>query len=159
MTSFTDAIKAAIAVFIVLGVAALIFYFYNQSVQSSKIAGNKITALNNQMADSQYTLYDGTIVNGSEVFNCVKKFVSEPLGIKVITARGNGTWYGAGVSDANDTNVPPGPVNITSTVVNKNYSNATNITNTAYINPSGQFMGTVVRDDNGVVTGIVFNQQ
>ena len=40
-----------------------------------------------------------------------------------------------------------------------NYKSAQDTSNQNYINPTGRFEGTVIRDDNGVITGLVFTQQ
>ena len=93
-------------------------------------------------------LYDGLQVSGSEVMNVVGKFQSEQLSIKVVTKKSS-QYYGYSMSES-DT--------MLGSACSSSTSEAQNITSSKYINPNAQFVGSICRDSNDTVIGIVFTQ-
>lgn len=93
--------------------------------------------------DSGIMKFDGTRIDGSEVINCIRKNLGEyenletaPVYITVTTGSATNTY----------TN-------------NTYFSNITSFADTRYIKPMSNFQGDVVKNENGVIMGIVFVQQ
>ena len=94
-------------------------------------------------------MYENTEVSGSEVINVIRKFSDEMIGIKVQTKK-NTSYYIYQFSDAD------GSLKNASSL---DYKTAQNAVSANYINPTGRFLGSVVRDANGTITGLSFVQQ
>jgi hypothetical protein len=95
------------------------------------------------------TMYDNTEVSGSEVINVIRKFSDEMIGVKVQTKK-NTSSYIYQFNDGDGTLKSPSSLD---------YKTAQNVTGNNYINPTGRFLGSVVRDANGTITGLSFVQQ
>ena len=109
----------------------------------------QINELQAEFADTSKTMYENTEVSGSEVINVIRKFSDEMIGVKVQTKK-NTSYY---IYQFNDTD---GSLKNASTL---DYKSAQNATSANYINPTGRFLGAVIRDANGTITGLSFVQQ
>ncbi|MDF2513059.1 MAG: putative rane protein [Herbinix sp.] len=93
--------------------------------------------------DSGIMKFDAVTVEGSEVVNCIRKILGE--------------------YESADT--APIYITVTTSTSTNIYSNNTYISNimsfadTRYIKPMSNFRGDVVKNENGVIEGIVFVQQ
>lgn len=139
----------AAGVIVTMGVIVLGFMFFRSGKATATGAMDSMEKIASEFSDSEKTIYDGVTVAGTEVINVVNKFSEDSIGIKVITKKDrNGKWYNYSAETPNDL-----------TVSSNQIKDAKEINNIAYINPTGNFDGEVVRDDNKAVVGIVFTQK
>ena len=129
-------------------VISLGFLISREAKDTASNGANQINKLNAEFVDSDKDIYDGATVSGSEVLNAIKKFHGEEIGVLVKTNKSE-TFYGYSFDE--DT----GEIGAKS---DKTYTIATETSNKAYINPYVNFKGTVIRDKNDVITGIIFKQ-
>ncbi len=118
------------------------FTMVKTSREISDSAFDQLRELNNDLKDSGIMKYDGITVEGSEVINCIRKNLGE----------------------YDTTQTAPIYVTVTTTVENT-YTNGQYLENlrsfadTKYIKPTATFHGTVKKNTNKVIVGIVFVQQ
>ena len=130
-------------------IVSLGFYIARQAKTTAQSGAGELQKLQAEFEDSTKTIYDGTIISGSEVRNAIRKFQGEKVGI-LVTTKKSSTYYGYQFSSET------GEI---SEAASGNFSNAQTEGNASYINPNGKFQGTLIRDANGSITGIVFKQQ
>lgn len=119
----------------------------NNGVSSIESSGQKMTSLSTQLDESDYTKYDGVIVLGSDVRNFIKSQMSQDseICISVVTSKGTTNYiYTDGTLQTEST------AKIASTTSKKS---------SAYINPTGSFLGAITRNETGAITLITFTQQ
>lgn len=125
------------------------FYIAREASDTASSGTGQINELQAEFADTSKMMYDNTEVSGSEVINVIRKFGDEMLGVKVQTKK-NTSFYIYQFNDAD------GSLKNSSAL---DYKSAQVATNSNYINPTGRFLGAVVRDANGTITGLSFVQQ
>ena len=102
-----------------------------------------------EFTDAEKTIYDGTEVSGSEVLNAIRRFSDDTCGILVNTKK-DSTFYNYSF-DITTGNI--------GTETKNDYKLAQNVESDKYINPTARFSGTVIRDVNGAITGLMFEQE
>ena len=95
-------------------------------------------------------MYDGTEVSGSEVLNVIRKFSDETFGIQVVTSKKKESYFYIYRFDP-----ATGELGKKSQT---DYKTAQDVTSPNYINPTGRFEGSVVKDGNGTIIGLIFTQ-
>ena len=128
-------------------VISLGFFIAREARETASGGANQINKLNTEFVESDKTIYDGATVSGSEVVNVIKKFKKEKIGIFVKTNRCS-TYYNNSFDTRTGEFVG---------AVNTNYD-PTDASSEFYINPYGKFQGKIMRDENDVITGIIFEQ-
>ena len=108
----------------------------------------QINQLQAEFTDASKTMYDGTEVSGSEVLNVIRKFSDETMGILVQTNK-NKTYYNYNFD------VDKGELG---KALDNSYKNAQDVASDKYINPTALVQGSIVKDVNGTIIGIVFAQ-
>lgn len=141
-------IVIALSVLFVVGAGAYGFTHIKQAKTTGNIATKEHAKLQAELSDAEYDAYDGTVISGSEVINVVKKFDGESISVKVITKKST-AYYGYSL-DAN---------NELKTGSTSSPSKMQEITSPLYVNPSGNFTGSLLKDSNDVITGICFTQE
>ncbi len=136
------------AVALTLGGVAAAIKYKNGAEDVSKAADGKMSSFQQEISESDLRMYDGTSISGSEVVSVIGRYEGKNLSVKVTT--GKGTYSYNYVLDANN-NITTG----TPTGIDK----ARTITDNAYINPTGTFKGSILRDSNDVITGLAFVQE
>lgn len=149
MENSLKGLMMAAGIIITCIIISLGFYIAREASDTASSGTGQINELQAEFADTSKMMYDNTEVSGSEVVNVIRKFGDEMLGVKVQTKK-NTSYY---IYQFNDKD---GSLKNTSTLDYKSAQVATNIN---YINPTGRFLGTVVRDANGSITGLTFVQQ
>jgi len=129
-------------------IVTLGFFIAKEAKQTATEGAGQINRLNMEFAESDKVVYDGAVVSGSEVLNAIKSMEDDALGVYVTTAKSS-TYYGYSFD------LSTGALGKEN---NNTYTIATNKSADTYINPYANFMGKVVRDENDVITGIVFTQ-
>lgn len=130
-----------------LSIISAVLMQVNNGVSSIESSGQKMTSLSTQLDESDYTKYDGVIVLGSDVRNFIKSQMSQDseICISVVTSKGTTNYiYTDGTLQTEST------AKIASTTSKKS---------SAYINPTGSFLGAITRNETGAITLITFTQQ
>lgn len=150
-----NGVKALIigaSVVIVLVIISIGFLIMRSGQDTAKLGLSKIEQVNGDIKDSDVKMYDKMTISGSEVVNLISKYQKGAFGIKVITGKDTtGTWYIKTVDE--------GGSNALGSDSSADMSNTMVETSDKYVNPNGKFLGKVLRDKNGVVTGVTFVQQ
>ncbi len=129
-------------------VISLGFYISREAKDTAAGGTNQINKLSMEFAESDKIIYDNATVSGSEVINVIKKFSNEKLSVYVKTNKAE-VFYGYRV-DLNNGNITEAS--------SQNVSEALKESSNQYINPYGNFNGSIIRDANDVITAIVFEQ-
>jgi len=129
-------------------VIGLGFYIARSAKDTAASGAGQIGKLNAEFSESDKVIYDGMTVTGSEVVNALNRFRNDEIAIKVTTNKGT-TCYGKTLSADNSS---------LSGDSNAAITNTGKPADSAYINPNAQFAGSVVRDENDAIIGIVFVQ-
>jgi len=146
-------IKWVAGIAITLLIISIAFLMFNTSRSSTMEIVGKLGEFNTQISEGDLIMYDDYQVTGSEVKNIIKKYENEYLGIQVITGKNrSGSWYGYNAS------ISGSVANIGTQSSNK-FSDTIDPTSNQYINPNGDFMGKVYRDENGTIVALVFEQK
>jgi hypothetical protein len=149
--STASAILFGGAILIALALLAIAVIVFSPATDAAKSATTDFSAATTELKDQKYLIYDNTTITGSQVVNALRKFEQDGsagnIGIRVKTGRGSDSWYYNSVSSKGDTVTPTG-----------NPTNVSNATSTEYINPSGMFKASIVRDSNQVIRAIQFVQ-
>ena len=149
MENSLKGLMLAAGIIITCIIISLGFYIAREASDTASSGTGQINELQAEFADTSKTMYENTEVSGSEVINVIRKFSDEMIGIKVQTKK-NTSYYIYQFSDSD------GSLKNASTL---DYKSAQNATSANYINPTGRFLGAVIRDANGTITGLSFVQQ
>lgn len=152
MDNITTFLKWAAGIVITLAIIAIAFIVFNNAKNGTAKSMEKMNEINNQVAESDITIYDNMVVSGSDVYTAVKKFKNDYLAIQVTTGKSS-TWYNqaGAVSAAGVGSITGASASVVSNMLLES--------NNQYVNPNGQFLGTVSRDVNGSAVVLVFTQQ
>jgi small nuclear ribonucleoprotein (snRNP)-like protein len=120
-----------------------------------------MASITTQLSDTEFNTYNNTTLSGSQVLNAVRQYMNlDTFGVQVITGKQyavntdtTGTYYG------NTFTVASGVVTSVTNSKNITLTEAENQSSNQYINPSGKFKSSIVRDNNNMIRGIIFIQQ
>ena len=132
MEDSTKLILLGASITVVCLVVAIIFQVYRTSSSSATDLNNQILQTAGDMAQSDITKYDGLEVTGNDVLNAVRRYQDE-VTVVVILNNGNRRTFTGG--------------DVVNTLGSANY-----------ISPIGDFVGKVVRDVNGVIQSLEFEE-
>jgi hypothetical protein len=149
MENSLKGLMLAAGIIITCIIISLGFYIAREASDTASSGTGQINELQAEFSDMSKTMYDNTEVSGSEVINVIRKFSDEMIGVKVQTKK-NTSYYIYQFNDGDGTLKSPSSLD---------YKTAQNVTGNNYINPTGRFLGSVVRDANGTITGLSFVQQ
>ncbi len=148
MENSLKGLTLAAGIIITCIIISLGFYVAREARDTAANGTGQINKLQAEFSDTSKMMYDGTEVSGSEVLNVIRKFSDETFGILVNTNK-KSTYYHY------EFNAASGELGKST---NSSYKNAQDVTNTSYINPTGRFEGSVVKDANGTLIGLIFTQ-
>ena len=149
-----DTVSTAIIIVVGVVVAAILALWIYNSVREEKEAGDQALAqvaqMNNALLESQFTIYDGVQIKGSQVINAIRNFESQDTQINVVVNNGSGETNYCYQSDLKT------KIDSTNSSTNmKIYNDKSDMS--TYINPSANFSGVVVRDEKtNTIVGIKF---
>ncbi len=146
--SLSEGLRIIFAIVITCLIIGFVFVIWSTTKETGNSALTQANKLNVAMAESEYTQYDGAFITGSEVYNVIKQHSNDDICIKVITTGGGTTFY---ICDASLT-----PIDATTQTTNMN--NARKKSEASYINPNSKFYGSVIKNDNDTIIGVVFDQ-
>ncbi|OZB95092.1 ABC transporter permease [Paenibacillus sp. XY044] len=160
MNNASSALKVAAGIFLTIALITIVVILFISAQEATKTAQNNFSDIQTELSQASFTVYDGTSISGSQVTNALRKFKDkDQFGILVKTGKNRqGQWYG-------------NQLNISTDIANDNYGSVVNtqqrignLTETAnessneYVNPSGKFKASIVKDSSNVVRGLVFEQ-
>lgn len=130
-------------------IVGLGFYIAREARDTAANGAGQIARLNAEFNESDKVIYDGLKVSGSEVINVVNKFKNELLSVEVKTKKGSSSYNHTLNKDRTALSEGKGA----------SIKAAQDRASENYINPNGQFLGSVVRDSNNTIIGIYFVQE
>ncbi|HAA25093.1 MAG TPA: hypothetical protein DCE11_03085 [Ruminiclostridium sp.] len=153
MENSLKAIIIGAGVVITMIVVSIGFLLMRSGQSTAQNAINRLDQISSEMSESQYTMYDGMEIRGSEVVNVLRKYKDEYIGIYVKTKKStNGVWYVYDVTlSGNEAEI--------GSPSTKSISDTMDETKDEYINPNGVFIGSIARDENGRIAALMFKQQ
>lgn len=156
-------IRVAAGIFLTIMLITIVVIITVSSQDAAKQGQTKMAAITTQLSDTEYNTYNNTTLSGSQVLNAIRQYMNQTqFGVQVITGKQKngsssptGTYYGNKFTEENG---------VVTRVDDDDYkktdlSNAENQSKIEYINPSGKFTSSIVRDKNNMIRGIIFEQQ
>ncbi|MBN3527462.1 ABC transporter permease [Paenibacillus apiarius] len=156
MNNAQSALKVAAGIFLTIALITIVVLLFVSAQEATKTAQNEFSSIQTELSKASFTVYDNTMVSGSQVINAIRKFyMQDQFGIRVITgknkaSKSDGVYYGYKVL-ANGT--------IPGSERNENIELAQMESQDSYVNPSGKFKAKIIVDSSNVTRGIVFEQQ
>ncbi|KGP79590.1 MULTISPECIES: hypothetical protein [unclassified Paenibacillus] len=152
-------IRVAAGIFLTIMLITIVVIITISSQDAAKQGQTKMAAITTQLSDTEYQTYSNTTLSGSQVLNAVRQYMNqEQFGVQVITGKQkalNPDSQGAFYGDRFDT-VSGQILSIEKTI---DLTAAEKQSENAYINPSGKFKSSIVRDKNNMIRGIIFKQE
>lgn len=150
--SSSKIVYIVIGLVLALAVGTFAFFVFRTVKSTGDDVTNQVTGKMTAALEAQYTAYEGTTVTGSEVINLINDTYSgqEPIYITVYTnldAGGKTYCYSTALAK------------IASATESTLVQSAKDKTKNEYITPTGQFVGTVVRNNNNAIIGLEFKQK
>lgn len=129
----------AVVVIIALALSAISLFMVTRSKSTINDGNTQYSRLMSDYSEISATLYDGLYVSGDKVVDVIKDCSKE---------------LANGVTVATLLNTKGVRYDNTNQFSDKKYSRSDN----DYINPAGTFVGSVSKNNNGIVVGITFTQ-
>ncbi|WP_413407256.1 ABC transporter permease [Paenibacillus amylolyticus] len=153
-------IRVAAGIFLTIMLITIVVIITISSQDAAKQGQTKMAAITTQLSDTEYQTYSNTTLSGSQVLNAVRQYMNqEQFGVQVITGKQRlsgdadkrkGVFYG---------NTFDAYGEVSEKSKNNSLTNAEKQSEDAYINPSGKFKSSIVRDKNNMIRGIIFEQE
>lgn len=159
MGNAQKALIMAAGLFLAVALITTAVILFISAQDATKSAQTSFSDIQTELSQTAFTVYDGTTVSGSQVVNALRKFQDKgEFGVQVITGKNpTGSWYFRTVN----TTVPEGSTgygSIGSTTASGSMVNSSNEAHDDYINPSGKFKASIIKDNSNVIRGIIFSQ-
>lgn len=147
-----------------LGVSILMFVavvmigmsMFTSSQEMAAQGTESINKTSRQLSNAEYGLYDNKTVSGSDVSSALSSYQHDGGDIQIIVD----TLAGPVVNYVSDGTPSSGALTAQSNAAISNLiKTSQNKSNSAYINPYGEFYATLIYDTNDVVRAINFVQQ
>ncbi|MCP1186570.1 ABC transporter permease [Paenibacillus sp. 1781tsa1] len=155
-------IRVAAGIFLTIMLITIVVIITISSQDAAKQGQTKMAAITTQLSDTEYQTYSNTVLSGSQVLNAVRQYMNqEQFGIQVITGKQRAGGDTVGNYYGNTFGVENGIVSTMNNDQDKRTSlvNAEDQASAQYINPSGKFISSIVRDGNNMIRAIKFVQQ
>lgn len=157
MNNASSALKVAAGIFLTIALITIVVILFISAQEATKTAQNNFSDIQTELAQASFTVYDETVISGSQVTNALRKYNGkEQFGIQVRTGKNElGQWYGNVLDVGSASNINYG------SVIGGNSGSISSTWNEAsveYVNPSGKFKAEVVKDSSNVVRGLIFTQ-
>lgn len=152
MNNASSALKVAAGIFLTIALITIVVILFISAQEATKTAQNNFSDIQTELSQAAFTVYDGTTISGSQVTNALRKYKDkDQFGIYIRTGKNpGGQWYGNVLNDRGSVNNPDSRQGDISATMNEK--------SPEYVNPSGKFNATIVKDDSNVIRGIIFIQ-
>jgi len=151
MDNIVKGLLLGASLFIGIALIGLAVMVFSPATEAAKSATSDFSQATNELKDQKYLIYDNTTVSGSQVVNALRKFEAEGeaknIGVYVSTGKSSYWYYNSVSSNGNTLTSAGKPTNVNTSSSNE------------YINPSGSFKATILRDTNSVIRAIQFVQE
>ncbi|MBW4081307.1 ABC transporter permease [Paenibacillus sp. S150] len=158
MSNAQKALVMAAGIFLAIALITIAVVLFTSAQEATKTAQNNFSGIQTELSQTAFTVYDNTLVSGSQVVNALRKFNDQDqFGIQVITGKNPaGQWYGKVINIG----VPVDSITYGSVVgaAPGKLADAIDEADVDYVNPSGKFKAQLVKDSSNVIRGIVFLQ-
>lgn len=150
-------IRVAAGIFLTIMLITIVVIITISSQDAAKQGQTKMASITTQLSDTEFNTYNNTTLSGSQVLNAIRQYMNlEQFGIKVMTGKSRGgDFYG----NKFDNDGGFWQINNGDSKKALDLSKAENQSEPQYINPSGKFKSTIIRDQNSMIRGIIFDQQ
>jgi len=151
-------IRVAAGIFLTIMLITIVVIITISSQDAAKQGQMKMASITTQLSDTEFNTYNNTTLSGSQVLNAIRQYMNlEQFGIYVKTGKQDadkGVYYGNSLTLDGSlvTEVSPGKTGA------GRLDYAEDQKRPDYINPSGQFKSSIVRDQNNMIRGVVFTQ-
>lgn len=152
MNNASSALKVAAGIFLTIALITIVVILFISAQEATKTAQNNFSDIQTELSQAAFTVYDGTTISGSQVTNALRKYKDkDQFGVFIATGKNkSGQWYGNVLEkDGSILNPDSRQGNIELVMDEKSPE---------YVNPSGKFKATIVKDDSNVIRGIKFDQ-
>ncbi|MEF2964209.1 ABC transporter permease [Paenibacillus sp. M1] len=147
-------IRVAAGIFLTIMLITIVVIITISSQDAAKQGQTKMASITTQLSETEFNTYNNTTLSGSQVLNAIRQYMNlTQFGLRVTTGKGATDYYGNRFNDST------GEITNSDTEKKLNLNDAENQSEPEYINPSGQFKSTIVRDKNNMIRGIIFIQQ
>ncbi|RRJ54889.1 ABC transporter permease [Paenibacillus oralis] len=159
MNNAQSALKMAAGFFLAIALITIAVVMFINAQDATKSAQSNFSSIQEELDQTQFTVYDNTTVSGSQVVNALRKFQDKgQFGIQVITGKNqSGTWYFKTVN-ISVSKGSSGYGSIIGTTPSGTLEDALDEADNDYINPSGRFKAQIIKDNSNVIRGIIFEQ-
>lgn len=164
MSNAQRALLVAAGLFLTIALITLVVNLFGSAQDASKQAQNEFSAIQTELAEQTFMVYDNTKLSGSQVLNAIRKFKDkDSFGVQVRTGKNkatgvDGSWYHNFVLVTTNPD-DPRYGQVISNTPGGSLVDATNEKNDDYINPSGKFKSSLIRDKSNAIRAIVFVQE
>lgn len=152
MENVTKAILITAAVIVTLFVIAGGFRILKPASQSADSANAEVSAMNQTMSESKFTIYESSNLLGSQVQTAITTFDGEYVAIQYEAADNSKQHVNYSATPTTSTILSSDPMDNTTILQGMNKK-----TSPCYINPNQSYTGKIVRSDQGIV-GIIFTK-
>lgn len=152
MNNASSALKVAAGIFLTIALITIVVILFISAQEATKTAQNNFSDIQTELSQAAFTVYDGTTISGSQVTNALRKYKDkDQFGVFIATGKNTaGQWYGNVLAaDGSIPNPNSRQGNIQDVMDEKSAE---------YVNPSGKFKASIVKDDSNVIRGIKFYQ-
>ncbi|MBO2943025.1 ABC transporter permease [Paenibacillus sp. F411] len=152
MNNASSALKVAAGIFLTIALITIVVILFISAQEATKTAQNNFSDIQTELSQAAFTVYDGTTISGSQVTNALRKYKDkDQFGIMIMTGKNpGGQWYGNVLRNDGSVDSP----DIRQGVITETW----NERSAEYVNPSGKFKATIVKDHSNVIRGIIFAQ-
>ena len=95
MSNAQKALVMAAGIFLAIALITIAVVLFTSAQEATKTAQNNFSSIQTELSQTAFTVYDNTMVSGSQVVNALRKFSDEDqFGIQVTTGKNPaGQWY------------------------------------------------------------------
>lgn len=160
MGNAQKALVMAAGIFLAIALITIAVVLFISAQEATKTAQNNFSNIQTELSQTAFTVYDNTVVSGSQVVNALRKFSDkDQFGIQVVTGKNRaGSWYGKIIHTAGAIDSPDYGSVVDGTNATGKMSEAIDESKIDYVNPSGKFKAKIITDRSNVIRGIVFEQ-
>ena len=124
------------------------FSVFRKGNASYSNGSNQYSTIMSDYNELDKSIYDGTVVNGSEVIKVIDKIAEEENVTVKVTTLANASYEAGKGTEAN----------LKSQIYDKNKYTLTDKSSNNYININAAFEGSITKNENGIISQITFTQ-
>jgi len=160
MGNAQKALVMAAGIFLAIALITIAVVLFISAQEATKTAQNNFSNIQTELSQTAFTVYDNTVVSGSQVVNALRKFSDkDQFGIQILTGKNrSGSWYGKTIDTTSKIDDPNYGSVVDNIPPTGKMAEAIDEAKPDYVNPSGKFRSKIVMDSSNVIRGIIFIQ-